>query len=277
MCDAAAALAHLGGSHCNRNPSDSLSLSPMPSLSVIVITRDEAAHIGDCLRSVRDLADEIVVVDSGSRDDTVRICRELGARVIETDWPGFGPQKNRALDATTGDWVFSIDADERVTPELAAELRAAMADGRADAYAVPRLSQFCGHWVHHSGWRPDYIVRLFRRGSARFSDNLVHESVEPRGPVARLKTSLLHYSYTSRAQVEAKSRQYAEAGARELRRRGKQVGPLSPALHGAWAFLRTLLVKRGILDGRTGFAIARMNAAVSYEKYRRARALGASA
>ena len=232
MCDAAAALAHLGGSHCNRNPSDSLSLSPMPSLSVIVITRDEAAHIGDRLRSVWDLADEIVVVDSGSRDDTVRICRELGARVIETDWPGFGPQKNRALDAATGDWVFSIDADERVTPELAAELRAAMADGRADAYAVPRLSQFCGHWVHHSGWRPDYIVRLFRRGSARFSDNLVHESVEPRGPVAAQDLAAALQLYLARAgrgqePPICRGRRSRTAPARQAGR------ALSPALHGA--------------------------------------------
>lgn len=244
-------------------------------LTATILTRNEAHNIGDCLDSLAQLADEIVVLDSGSTDNTCDIARARGARVMVDDgpWPGFGAQKNRALDQARGDWVLSIDADERVTPELAKAIRAAIARADADAYAIPRLSQFCGAWVHHSGWRPDYVVRLFRRGKARFSDNLVHERLEVTGQVGRLRASLLHYSYTSTEQVQRKSIQYAEAGARELAERGKRVGPLSPALHGTWAFIRTLLLRRGFLDGATGWAIARMNAAVSYRKYRRAREL----
>ncbi len=244
-------------------------------LTATILTRNEAHNIGDCLDSLAQLADEVIVLDSGSTDATRDIARARGAKVIEDDgpWPGFGPQKNRALDQATGARVLSIDADERVPPELAQEIRAAMARADADAYAIPRLSQFCGAWVHHSGWRPDYVIRLFRRGKARFSESLVHESLRVTGSVARLRTSLLHYSYTSMDQVHRKSVQYAEAGARDLAQRGKHVGALSPALHGAWAFVRTLVLRRGFLDGGTGLAIARMNATVSYRKYQRAREL----
>lgn len=131
--------------------------------------------------------------------------------------------------------------------------------------------------MHHSGWRPDHVIRLFRRGKARFSESLVHESLQVTGNVARLRTSLLHYSYTSMDQVHRKSAQYAEAGAQDLAQRGKHIGALSPALHGAWAFVRTLVLRRGFLDGGTGLAIARMNATVSYRKYRRARELASGA
>jgi len=247
-------------------------------LTATILTRNEAHNIGDCIASLAQLADEVIVLDSGSTDDTRAIALAHGVNVIADDgpWPGFGAQKNRALDHATGDWILSIDADERVTPKLAEEIRAAMARTDADAYAIPRLSQFCGAWVHHCGWRPDYVIRLFRRGKARFSDNLVHESVQVTGPVGRLRDSLLHYSYTSMDQVHRKSTQYAEAGARELVNRGKRVGPLSPGLHGAWAFVRTLLLRRGFLDGGTGLAIAKMNASVSYHKYRRARELASA-
>src|SRR5690625_4755128 len=148
-----------------------------PVLSVIIITKNEADNIADCLDSVA-FADEWIVVDSGSTDDTCRIAREKGADVVSTsDWPGFGPQKNRALERASGQWVLSIDADERVTPELAAEIQAVLQQPRADGYYIARLSNFCGRWIRHSGWWPDYVLRLFRRESARFTDSLVHESV----------------------------------------------------------------------------------------------------
>ena len=122
------------------------------SLSVVLITKNEAANIRDCLQSVA-WAEEIIIVDAGSTDDTVAIARECGAQVyVHSDWPGFGPQKNRALDHASRDWVFSVDADERVTPELRAELERAMCDGTADGYYCPRLSQFCGTFIRHSGW-----------------------------------------------------------------------------------------------------------------------------
>ena len=130
-------------------------------LSVIIITKNEAANIAACLKSVA-FADEFIVVDSGSTDGTVELAQALGARVeITSDWPGFGPQKNRALDLATGDWVLSIDADERVTPELAREIQDVLANPRADAYEIARLSNFCGKDIRHSGWWPDYVLRLF--------------------------------------------------------------------------------------------------------------------
>ena len=155
-------------------------------LSVILIAKDEEACIARALRSV-DWADEIVVVDSGSTDRTVDIAREHGAKVTVTaDWPGFGPQKNRALDLATGDWVLSLDADEWLTAESAEEIRrvVAAAEASAAAYRMPRRSSFCGRFMRHSGWWPDYVVRLFRRGRARFSDDSVHERVIVDGPLA---------------------------------------------------------------------------------------------
>ncbi|MDF3036657.1 MAG: glycosyltransferase family 2 protein, partial [Paucimonas sp.] len=146
-------------------------------LSVVIITKNEAANIGACLASVA-FADERIIVDSGSTDGTIELARQAGATVIETaDWPGFGPQKNRALDAATGEWIFSIDADERVTKELQDEILMVLGNARHAAYEVPRLSSFCGRFIRHSGWYPDYIVRLFRKDSGRFSDHLVHERV----------------------------------------------------------------------------------------------------
>ena len=138
----------------------------MPQLSAIVITRDEAANIGACLDSIAFCAERIVV-DSGSTDATVEIAKQKGARVEFHAWRGYGPQKNYALSLATGDWVLSIDADERVSPELAAAIKSALADASADGWEFPRLSSFCGRQMRHSGWYPDYVLRLFRRGRAR--------------------------------------------------------------------------------------------------------------
>ena len=140
------------------------------SLSAIVITRNEEAMIRRCLESVR-WADEIVVMDSGSTDATLEICRELGARVhVTADWPGPGPQRNRAIDAASGDWVLALDADEWVTAELRREIEEVMrAPDAAVAFAIPRLSSYCGRYMRHGGWWPDYVARLFRRGKARFA------------------------------------------------------------------------------------------------------------
>jgi len=166
------------------------------ALSVIVITRDEEANIADCLASVS-FARECVVVDSGSRDRTLEIARAAGARVTQThDWPGFGAQKNRALDLATQPWVFSLDADERVTPQLREEIVAVVqGTGGSDAYSVPRRSSYCGQFIAHSGWYPDRVLRLFRRGSARFSDDAVHERLVTAAAVGRLKGDLLHTTY----------------------------------------------------------------------------------
>ncbi len=247
----------------------------MPTLSVIVITRNEANNIRDCLRSVA-WADEIIVVDSGSSDATVDIAREMGAQVhVHADWPGFGPQKNRALGYASKDWVFSLDADERVTPELRSELERTMRSAEAEGYYCPRLSQFCGAFVHHSGWYPDYVLRLFKRGAGRLSDSLVHESVLLQGRSARLKSPLLHYSYLTRDDVERKVAQYSDAAAQQMHAAGKNATLFRAALSAGWTFVRTWLFRLGVLDGRAGWGIAVMNARTTWLKYRKLAALHA--
>ena len=164
-------------------------------LSVIIITKNEAQNITACIDSVR-FANQLIIVDSGSTDGTVALAHALGAEVIETaDWPGFGPQKNRALAAADGDWVLSLDADERIPEALRDEILAAINSAQHSAYALPRLSSFCGEFIRHSGWYPDYVVRLWQRGTAVFSDHLVHEQVlVQRGTTAKLRTPIIHYS-----------------------------------------------------------------------------------
>ncbi len=244
----------------------------MAKLSVILITKNEAANIRDCLASVA-FADEVVVVDSGSTDATVAIARALGAQVFEfADWPGFGAQKNRALHFASNEWVLSIDADERVTPALQAELLAAM-HGECAGYFVPRLSQFCGKFIHHCGWYPDYVLRLFKKSCARFSADVVHEHVELQGRSARLRNDLLHYTYLHKADVARKTLQYAQAGAQQSFARGKRANLLDAPLRGGWAFIRTYLLRAGFLDGAAGYQIARMNAQTTYLKYRQLQSL----
>jgi glycosyltransferase involved in cell wall biosynthesis len=245
----------------------------MTELSVIVIAKNEVANIRACIASV-EWADEIILVDSGSTDDTAKIAREMGAKVyVHADWPGFGPQKNRALGYATGVWVFSIDADERVTQELRSEIEQAICKADADGYYCPRLSQFCGKFIHHCGWYPDYVLRLFRRNAGRFSDSLVHESVRLEGNTARLKSPLLHYSYLSQDDVARKVEHYSNAAAQQMFESGKDSRWLGAALSGCWAFVRTYLLRLGLLDGLAGWNIACMNARTTYLKYRKLTAL----
>jgi glycosyltransferase involved in cell wall biosynthesis len=215
------------------------------------------------------LADEIIVVDSQSTDNTVAIAQQHGAKVAQpADWPGFGLQKNRALDLATCDWVLSIDADERVTPELAGEIKSLLEMGGAEvAYKLPRLSYYCGKFIHHAGWQPDYVLRLFKRGTARFSDDLVHERVVTEQPVHALKNHLLHYSYLNFSQVLSKVNAYSTASAKQAYARGKRSSVAGALGHGAWAFFRTYVIRRGFLDGGHGLALSISNAETSYYKY----------
>ena len=242
---------------------------PRPTLSAIVITRNEAHNLHDCLQSMQGLVDEIVVVDSQSTDATVSIAQQHGAKISQpADWPGFGPQKNRALDLATCEWVLSIDADERVTPELAAEIKQVLqARDASVAYKLPRLSSYCGKFIHHSGWQPDYVLRVFKRGSAKFSDDLVHERVVTQLPVLALKNHLLHYSYLGFPQVLQKVDAYSSASAKQAYARGKRSSVWGALGHGSWAFFRTYVIRRGFLDGAHGLALAISNAETSYYKY----------
>jgi glycosyltransferase involved in cell wall biosynthesis len=236
-------------------------------LSVIVITRNESKRLRACLESVS-FANEIVVVDSGSTDDTVEIAKSMGARIVETnDWPGFGPQKNRALELATGDWVLSIDADERVTPELREQITRALERPEFTAFSVNRKSSYCGQHMLHSGWYPDRLVRLFRKGSARFSDDVVHETLNVDGPVGQFDGELLHASFDDFESVLDKANRYSTAGAQALHRKGVK-GSVGKAVgHGMWAFIRTYVLKRGFLDGKLGLALAISNAEGTYYRY----------
>jgi glycosyltransferase involved in cell wall biosynthesis len=237
-------------------------------VSVTVITKNEEMAITRCLQSVL-WADEIVVLDSGSTDRTVEIAREMGAKVtVKQDWPGFGPQKNRALELATGDWILSLDADEWLTPELAEEIRSTIT-GKPDfdAYRLPRSSSFCGRFMRHSGWWPDYVVRVFRHGAARFSDDIVHERTLVDGAVGTLRNPLMHETYVDLDDMQEKFNRYSSLGAQTLHVRGAR-GSLGKAiLHGLAAFVRTYLLRRGFLDGREGFMLAVANAEVAYYKY----------
>ena len=242
----------------------------MPRLSLIVITKNEETAIARCLRSAN-FADDIVVVDHGSTDRTVEIARAEGARVIVTpDWQGFGPQKNRALQAATGEWIFSLDADEWVEPALAREIEAAVtrADA-ADGYDMPRRSRFCGRVVRFGDWRGDRVLRLFRRGRGRFSDDKVHERVIVEGRVARLSSPIEHDSITDLGDAEAKIERYATAAAAQLASEGKKSSPAKAALRGWTAFARGYFLRLGFLDGVTGLRVAEYNRRYTYEKWAR--------
>ena len=220
-----------------------------------------------CLESVA-WADEIVVLDSGSTDATVEIARALGARVQVTDWPGFGLQKNRAIERCTCDWILSLDADERVTPRLHAELERAIASPAGhSAFRMPRLSSYCGRTMRHGGWWPDHVVRLFRRGRARFSDDPVHEKLIVDGSIGTLTPPLTHEAFVDLDEVLDKLNRYSSAGAQRLLERGEH-GSLRRAIgHGFWTFARTYVLRGGFLDGREGFMLAVSNAEGAYYRY----------
>ena len=242
----------------------------MPRLSLIVITKNEEAAIARCLGSAN-FADEMVVVDHGSTDRTVEIARSLGAEVIvTTDWPGFGPQKGRALSRARGDWVLSLDADEWVEPALADEIRATITRvDAAEGYEIPRRSRFCGKIVRHGDWRGDRVLRLFQRGRGRFSEDKVHERVIVEGHVARLSAPLEHDSVTDLADAEDKIERYANAAAFQLLAEGKTSNIAKAALRGGAAFLRSYILRLGFLDGITGLQVANYNRRYTYQKWAR--------
>ena len=224
--------------------------------------------IARCLESVA-WADDIIVLDSESTDGTPDIARKLKARVATaTDWSGFGPQKNRAVDLAAGDWVLSLDADEWVTLELRAAIeRALAAPDNNVAFRMPRLSSYCGRFMRHSGWWPDRVTRLFRRGHARFSDDRVHERLIVDGPVGTLNEPLLHEAIRDLDEALVKMNAYSTAGAMTQLERGGKASLAGAVWHGAWTFFRTYVLRGGFLDGREGFMLAVSNAEGAYYRY----------
>lgn len=239
----------------------------MQSLTLIVITKNEEGQIARCLNSVP-FANQKVVVDSGSSDRTVEIARGLGAQVVQTsDWPGFGPQKNRALEWARGDWVLSLDADEYLSAPLQEEIRQVLESTDSDAFRFPRRSSYCGQFMRHSGWYPDYVTRLFRRGNARFSEDVVHEQLIVNGRMGTLRHDLMHESFKTLEDVLSKLNAYSSAGAEKMYRSGRRGSLTQAVVRGLWAFFRTYVLRLGFLDGRRGFLLAVSNAEGTYYRY----------
>ena len=238
----------------------------MQTLSIIIVARNEAINIAECVRSAR-FADEVIVLDSGSTDGTPELAGTEGAHVVQTDWPGYGPQNNRGIDLAAGDWFFSLDADERISPELAAEIRKAIERCDVNGFRVPRTSMYCGRFMQHGGWTPDYTRRLARRGKGRFTEHFLHANLQIEGPTGSLRQPIIHYSYRSMEAVLEKMNRYSSASARDLTGAGRK-GSLGRAIgHGLWAFFRTYVLRLGFLDGRFGFMLAVSNAEGTYYRY----------
>jgi glycosyltransferase involved in cell wall biosynthesis len=228
----------------------------MGRLSVAIIVWNEEERLRACLESVA-WADEIVVVDAESTDKTVPLAREFTDKVYVRPWPGFPIQKNFALDQATGDWILSVDADERVTPELREKIGAIVKDdGPADGYSIPRRNIFWGAWVRHGGLYPDYQLRLFRRGSGRFVEDAVHESARVVGRVETLAEPLLHHSYRDLEDFVRRSNRYSTLSARDWVRRGRPVRVRHLVTRPLGRFFSMYVVQRGFLDGWRGFVLA---------------------
>ncbi len=245
----------------------------MPGLSIVLITLNEEQNIVPCLESAQ-WADEIVVLDSGSTDRTVELARRYTDRVLQVAWEGFGRTKNRAVAAATHPWVFVLDADERLTPALRQEIEEVLrADGPYDGYRVARRNFFCGRFIRHLGWYPDYSIRLFRKDKGRFQERQVHERVEIQGRVGTLQHPMLHYTYASLSDFLQRLDRYSSLAAQELVKQGKR--PIWGEL--IWrpllTFLKLYLLQRGFLDGRDGYTLAYLYSVYTFAKYAKAREL----
>ena len=242
---------------------------PGVPITATIITLNEAAHIEACIASVA-FADEVIVVDSGSTDGTPELARAKGARVIARDWPGYSAQKNFAASQATHDWIVSVDADERVTPELASEITQTLAVAPALAgFRVPRVTFHLGRWIRTTDWYPDWQLRLYHRGRASWPSRIVHESVRANGEVGKLSNELQHYAYRDIAHHYATMERYTTLAAEEMRANGRRANTLQLAIHPAAAFLRNYILKRGCLDGGVGFTISKMNAYYVYLKFKK--------
>jgi len=226
-------------------------------ISATVITLEEQRHIRQCLQSLEEIADEIIVVDSGSRDKTLEIACELGARTFVHEWTNYADQKNFASSLAKHDWILSLDADECLSPSLRAEiLRAKRNATDAVAFAFPRKAFYMGRWIEHSGWYPDHKVRLFLKDKARWEGRFVHESLRIDGPVVQLRGDLLHYSCETISEHLRTLDHYTSLAAEELRHRHRRSGWLQMLGSAVAAFLKTYLLKQGFRDGKQGFLIA---------------------
>lgn len=240
-------------------------------ISFCLITLNEEQNLPRCLRSGADLADEIVVLDSGSTDGTEQIAKEFGARFEHQDWLGYVGQKNRVLSLATHDWVFSLDADEELSPELREEVtrfKGSQPSPEVAGFSMPRCVLYEGRWIRHGDWYPDRLVRLFRRNRAHFAGGKVHERLEVDGNIQELRGDLYHHSFKDAADHRARCERYARLWAETQHEAGKTAGVLAPYTHAAFRWLRGYVLKRGFLDGPQGWRIAAFCAREVCWKYR---------
>lgn len=238
-------------------------------LTVLIPCKNEEKNIRACIESVREIADELLVADSGSSDRTIAIAREYGARIIEREYVNPADFKNWAIPQATHPWIFRLDADERVTSELAAEIKRTLAaPPKHDGYWVPRRSFFLGHEIKHSGWGSDRIIGLFRREGSRYAPVRVHEEVVVEsGNVGRLKGLIKHYSYWTWGQYFDKLHRYTTWSAEDLRDRGRRAGLMSFTFRPAWRFFRHYIIQLGFLDGLAGLVVSALGAFAVFMKY----------
>ncbi|EGR0189021.1 TPA: glycosyltransferase family 2 protein [Vibrio cholerae] len=242
-----------------------------PTLAVALIVKNEARHLDECLQTVHDWVDEIVVLDSGSHDETEQVARRYTEKFyVNAKWPGFGPQRQLAQSYVQSDYVLWLDADERVTPELKQSILQAVATNKPDTlYQFARLSWVFGRFIRHSGWYPDRVLRLYPTQLTRYNDSLVHEKVhvEPRMKVETLAGDAIHYTYNDVHHYLVKSAGYAKAWADQRQAKGKKASLSQGIVHAVGCFLKMYLLKRGFLDGKQGFLIALLSAHSTFVKY----------
>lgn len=238
----------------------------MATLSITIITKNEAANIKRCLESIR-WADEIIIVDSGSTDNTLDICREYTDKIFSTDWPGYGIQKNRALSYATQDWVLSLDADEEVSPELKIKIQQILKDTQnQDAYTIFRPVVFLGKIIKYATGA-SYDIRLFKRGCARFTDVSVHEKLEVKGTLGKLSAPIYHYSFGTVATILEKMNKYTTLVAAQRAERAQKGSIFKAITHAKWMFIKVYFLQRGFLDGKAGFILAVSFAEGAYYRY----------
>ena len=239
----------------------------MPKISAIIITCNEEKNIGRCLSSM-DWVDEIVVVDSQSTDDTKKIASEFTQKVFDIKWEGFGKAKDHAKDKASHPWILSVDADEVVTEDLKEEIQnITKSEDSLNGYYVPRKSNFLGKWIKHGGWYPDYVLRLFKKDKAKFNHSMVHEKVEVNGRTGYLRNDLLHYTDPNFDHYLEKLNKYTSLGAEELFRKGKKAKLFDVIFRPLAVFFKMYFVKKGFLDGVSGFILAVCSAFHVFSKY----------
>ncbi len=239
----------------------------MPRVTAVIITLNEAARIADAVNSVS-WADEVLVVDSHSTDDTVELARRAGARVEVRDWPGYIAQKNYGASAARNDWILSLDADERVTPALAGEIQAVMAaEPPAAGYRMPRVSYYLGRWIRTTDWYPDPQLRLYDRRRGKWTGRYVHESVAVDGAPGRLRHELQHYTYRDVSHHLKTIDRYTSLAARQMFEDGRRAGIPHVLLHPPAAFLRNYVVRGGFRDGSVGLVVSLLNSYYVFCKF----------